>query len=461
MVTAQTSIREICHLMRRAGFGVNYKKLPQLSIKTYEEIVDDLINFGSESRFDDHLIRRYFLELNNSDTVNAWRGEWIYRMVNSKRPLEEKMALFWHHLFATSVGKSEHGPSSVIQIETFRTLALAKFEDILIAVARDPAMLFWLDNNENHLGEPNENWGRELLELFSMGVGNYTEDDIKQASRAFTGWTFTQPLPLDPYGRYDSDFHYNPEDHDNELKSFLGHTGNLNGEDIIRIIVKQNATATFIARHLYNFFIADEPQVPSWNITPPKDQEAIDFLVECFLTHKGDMREVMRQLFLSDFFRSSVATRVKSPAELVAGVVVTAGTHDFPNSSLPSLGSAAANMGQNLMTPPTVEGWHYGHEWIDGGTLNNRVNFAAIHISQAIEMGVFPLEELVDQGTQNNTNDLVEQCLYYLGMTEISDETRHELLDSSDDILNSKQDFKGKIISIARLIVSTIDYQFA
>ena len=113
------------------------------------------------------------------------------------------------------------------------------------------------------------------------------------------------------------------------------------------------------------------------------------------------------------------------------------------------------------MTPPTVEGWHYGHEWIDGGTLNNRVNFAAIHISQAIEMGVFPLEELVDQGTQNNTNDLVEQCLYYLGMTEISDETRHELLDSSDDILNSKQDFKGKIISIARLIVSTIDYQFA
>ena len=129
------------------------------------------------------------------------------------------------------------------------------------------------------------------------------------------------------------------------------------------------------------------------------------------------MREVMRQLFLSDFFRSSVATRVKSPAELVAGVVVTAGTHDFPNSSLPSLGSAAANMGQNLMTPPTVEGWHYGYEWIDGGTLNNRVNFAATHISQAIEMGVFPLEVLVDQGTQNNTNHLVDQCLYYLGMT--------------------------------------------
>ncbi|MFL2761810.1 MAG: DUF1800 family protein [Dehalococcoidia bacterium] len=461
MATTQTSTKEICHLMRRAGFGVNYKKLPQLTAKTYEEIVDDLINFECEPRFDDHIIRRYFLELNNSDTVNAWRGEWIYRMVNSKRPLEEKMALFWHHLFATSVGKSEHGPSSVIQIETFRRLALAKFEDILIAVARDPAMLFWLDNNENHLGEPNENWGRELLELFSMGVGNYTEDDIKQASRAFTGWTFTQPLPLDPYGRYSSDFYYNSDDHDNESKSFLGHTGNLDGEDIIQIIVKQSATATFIARHLYNFFVADEPQVPAWNITPAKDQDAIDFLVECFLTHEGNMREVMRQLFLSDFFRSSVSTRVKSPAELVAGVVVTAGTHDFPNSSLPSLGSAAANMGQNLMTPPTVEGWHYGSEWIDGGTLNNRVNFAAAHISQAISNGVFPLEELVDEGTQFTTKDLVDQCLYYLGLTEISDDTRHELLVSSDDILETKQDFKEKIISIARLIVSTIDYQFA
>ena len=448
--------------MRRAGFGINYKELPHLSAKTYEEIVEDLAHPERFPVFDDHLIRRYFLELNNSDTVNAWRGEWIYRMVNSKRPLEEKMSLFWHHLFATSVGKSEHGPSAVVQIETFRRLALGKFEDILNAVARDPAMLFWLDNNENHLREPNENWGRELLELFSMGVGNYTEDDIKQASRAFTGWTFTQPLPLDPYGRYGSEFHYDPDDHDNELKSFLGHAGNLNGEDIIRIIVKQSATATFVARHIYNFFVADEPQVPTWNIIPPKDQDAIDFLVECFLTSEGDMREVMKQLFLSNFFRSSVGTRVKSPAELVSGVVKTAGTHDFPNpGSLQSLGVVAANMGQNLMTPPTVEGWHYGSEWIDGGTLNNRVNFAATHISQAIASGVFPLEDLVDGSKKLDAKDIVDQCLYYLGLTEISDETRHELFDSAGDILQNEQSYKEKIISIARLIVSTIDYQFA
>ena len=127
-------------------------------------------------------------------------------MVNTERPLEEKMALFWHHVFATSVGKSEHGPSSKTQIDLFRRNAVSGIRTILVDLARDPAMIHWLDNSENHRDEPNENWGRELLELFSMGVGNYTEDDIKMASRAFTGWTFIQPIPLDPYGRYPSEF---------------------------------------------------------------------------------------------------------------------------------------------------------------------------------------------------------------------------------------------------------------
>ena len=192
---------------------------------------------------DDYVIRRYFLELNNADTVNTWRSHWLYRMINTRRPLQEKMALFWHHVFATSVGKSEHGPSSIEQINMFRRNALAAFKDILLELAKDPAMIFWLDNCENHNGEPNENWGRELLELFSMGVGNYTEDDIKNASRAFTGWTFTQPIPLDPYGRYSSEFLYLEQDHDNSEKSFLGETGNFNGEDILDIIATQPAAA--------------------------------------------------------------------------------------------------------------------------------------------------------------------------------------------------------------------------
>ena len=202
----QSGIALIAHLMRRAGFGFSNDELETLAGKPYDEIVDDLVHPERFPEVDEYSLRRYFLQLNNFDTVITWQGAWVYRMVNTQRPLEEKMTLFWHHIFATSVGKSEHGPSAVKQLETFRTNALGKYEEIIRSLAKDPAMIFWLDNNENHLGEPNENWGRELLELFSMGVGNYTEDDIKQASRAFTGWTFTQPLPLDPYGRYTSEF---------------------------------------------------------------------------------------------------------------------------------------------------------------------------------------------------------------------------------------------------------------
>ena len=149
-----------------------------------------------------------------------------------------------------------------------------------MGLAHDPAMVFYLDNCMSHKGAINENWGRELLELFSMGVGkdgelNYSEEDIKEAARAFTGWTVANAMPRYPYGRYLSTFVYDPKDHDDGQKTFFGETGNLNGEDIIRIIAKQPATARFVARHLYNYFVADEPQVPAWQHTPPRDPAAI------------------------------------------------------------------------------------------------------------------------------------------------------------------------------------------
>ena len=138
-----------------------------------------------------------------------------------------------------------------------------------------------------------------------MGVGNYTEDDIKDCSRAFTGWTFTQPPPLYPQGFYPAHFVLIEEEHDSGEKTFLGHTGNLNGDDIIDIIVQQPACAKFISRHLYNFFVADEPQVPSWNVTPPQDSDAIDMLSNAFLESDGDIRHVVRTLFNSDFFKEA------------------------------------------------------------------------------------------------------------------------------------------------------------
>ena len=265
---------------------------------------------------------------------------WIYRMVNTPRPLEEKIALFWHHVFATANYKCEHPPSMIHQINMFRRVGLSDLRTILTQLSKDPAMIYWLDNNENHKGEPNENYGRELLELFSMGVGNYTEEDIKMVGRAFTGWTFSQPIPLYTQGRYPSEFIYREDDHDESVKGFLGETGRFNGEDIIDIIVKQQATARFISRHLYNFFVADEPQVPAWNETPPQDTKAVDALIKAYFDSGGEIRSMLRVLFNSDFFKNARFKRVKSPTELVTGILKLVGTYRFPDHGVETYAGA-------------------------------------------------------------------------------------------------------------------------
>ena len=183
-------------------------------------------------------------------------------------------------------------------------------------------MLFWLDNNENHKDEPNENFGRELLELFSMGVGNYTEEDVKNSAYAFTGWSFVQPAHgAVPYGKWATRFEFRKEDHDFGEKTFLGVSGALDGTDIIDTVVEQPATARFISRHLYNFFVADEPPVAAWNEIPPRDPQAIDTLMLAYFESGGSIAHMLEVLFNSDFFVDARFEKVKSPTELVGGVV--------------------------------------------------------------------------------------------------------------------------------------------
>ena len=251
----------LAHLMRRAGFGATRDELEEMAEQGYDATVDQLLDYEDKPSVDEYMLYRYhpITEVPGGAAAPG-QANWMYFMLNSQRPLQEKVALFWHHVFATANNKSNHITSTTSQINMFRQIGMSDMGKILLGLSKDPAMLFWLDNNENHNGEPNENFGRELLELFSMGVGNYTEEDIKTAAKAFTGWTFTQPIPIYTQGRYPSEFVFVEEDHDNSVKTFLGETGNLNGQDIIEIIVKQPATARFVSRHMYNFFVADEPQ---------------------------------------------------------------------------------------------------------------------------------------------------------------------------------------------------------
>ena len=465
---ANTDLALIAHLMRRAGFGATRAELEQYAEHSYEETVEDLLHPERFPEVADDIIIRYWLELNNPDSVEPWNTRWLYRMVNTERPLEEKMALFWHHVFATSVGKSEHGQSSKTQIELFRKNAVSDMRTILVDLAKDPAMIHWLDNSENHRDQPNENWGRELLELFSMGVGNYTEEDIKMASRAFTGWTFIQPIPLDPYGRYPSDFVYREDDHDDSEKTFLGHSGRFNGEDIIEIIVQQPATARFICRHLYNFFVADEPQVPSWNDLPPRDPEAIEALCNSYFDSGGDIRVVLRVLFNSDFFKNARFAKVKSPTELVAGTIKLAGRHDFPEPSLHAAPAAAGLMGQHLMTPPTVEGWHTGREWIDCGTLAERVNFAVNELGDESLPGIREIaDRLAAEQRPLTPEEFVDHTLDLVGPMTVESHTRDALLDyanSGGDLLldtdSAREQSSARVARMVQFIVASVEYQF-
>jgi uncharacterized protein (DUF1800 family) len=460
----------MAHLLRRAGFGATREELEAYAARPYEEVVEELLHPESMPDMDDTTLRRYYPHLGaNIDNPQVWNGRWIWRMVNSKRPLEEKMALFWHHVFATGWTKSEHTPTMVRHIDMLRRNGLANFRTLLLDLSRDPAMIYWLDNNENHATSINENYGREILELFSMGIGNYSEQDIKECARAFTGWTFEHAIPLYPYGHYDSRFVYKAEDHDDGVKTFLGETGNFNGEDIVDIIARQEATARFISRHLYNFFVADEQQVPAWSVTDPVDPEAIKTLMKAFKDSDADIRSVMRVLFNSDFFKNARFTRVKAPIELVAGVIKLAGTHRDVEPGLTAFDGATRVMGQTLMDPPTVEGWHTGKEWIDGGTLTERINFAVSQLSDLNKPGPRGLIQRIEAfGRPLRPEEAVDNVLDYVGQLEVQPETRAALVDlasQSGELKFSTEEERAqsaeRIGRLLRLTVASREYQFA
>ena len=464
-MASREEIALVSHLMRRAGFGTTPDELEEYTAKGYDAVVDDMINPEQCPAIEEDIVTRYW----GGESAGIWVGTWIYRMANSRRPLVEKMALFWHHVLATGISKTEHPVSAIAQVQMFRQNGMSDLKTVLLEVAKDPAMIYWLDNNENRNGEPNENFGRELLELFSMGVGNYTEDDIKSASRAFTGWTFTQPIPLYPQGHFMAGFDFREDQHDDGVKTFLGETGRFNGEDIIDIVVKQPATARFICRHLYNFFVADEPQVPAWPIEPPRDPAAIDTLTKAYFDSDGDIRSILRVMFNSDFFKEAAFKKVKSPTELVAGILKLVGTHTTPVPGITRFAGATSLMGQQLLNPPTVEGWHTGKEWIDGGTLGERINFAMDEVGDATKPGIQEfIETLSDESRPLSPANFTDRCLDLMGPLTVDEGTRDTLVEYAEsggtlDFGTDEQREASvpRVLHMLQMITATREFQFA
>jgi uncharacterized protein (DUF1800 family) len=305
------------------------------------------------------------------------------------------------------------------------------------------------------------------LELFSLGAGNYTEKDVREASRAFTGWTFETKIPRAPYGRFPWKFEYRPEDHDDGEKEFLGHRGRLNGEDILDIVVQQPACGRFICRHLYNFFVADEPQVPAWPIEAPRDQKAMDTLVGAFRDAKFDIRSVLRVLFNSDFFKNARFQHVKSPAEVVVSTLRFVGGYEIPKPGYGELSMNTAYMGQDLLNPPSVEGWHTGKEWINSGSLMARINFMAEKIGDTSAPGVRGIIDRLKAKGSLSPEQLVDGCLDLLGPVEVGADTKQQLMSQANEWGQTSWD-NGKaqiadqhVGQMLQLIVATREYQFA
>jgi uncharacterized protein (DUF1800 family) len=279
---------------------------------------------------------------------------WADCMVATNHPLEEKMALFWHGHFATNEDKVRDYRKMLVQLELFHRYATGNFRKLLIGVAEDPAMLVFLDAAHNVKGAPNENFAREVMELFTMGVGHYTEKDIREGARAFTGW-------IDD----DLSFKVDHAKHDDREKTFLGHTGNFDGVDVLNIILEQKATANFIAGKIYRFFVRDD--------LSPSLQEHLGAVLR---DNDYEIAPLLRTIFLAKDFYSppSMGTRIKGPVELIVSTYRQLGLKELPG--IPDFNAASGELGQVLLDPPTVAGWAQGRAWITPGSLLERGNFA-------------------------------------------------------------------------------------
>lgn len=383
------------HLLHRAGFGGSPAQIRTVQGWGPQKAVDHLLDFDkipfeevSADAFDHDIMRPLNAE-ERGDIAKARRSGdeaavarlraqrqeaeridrqqarqiqqwWLKRMIETPRPLEEKMTLFWHGHFATSYRTIEDSYHMFKQNQLFRANAVGNFGKLLYEIIRDPAMIAYLDNNDSRKDKPNENLARELMELFSLGVGNYGEKDIKEGARALTGYTF-----------YDDEFAFQKQNHDDGAKAILGRSGKLDGDDFVTAILQNPACSRFMAAKLYRFFVADLPTGRP-EIDKPA-QSVIRELAATMVANKYNIKPVLKKLFLSEHFyeRVLMTDQIKSPAELVVGGVRSLNT---PVRDLGVLTDAMNLMGQNILFPPSVKGWDGGRSWINTATLFIRQN---------------------------------------------------------------------------------------
>lgn len=357
---------EAAHLLRRTSFGGTLAERRQIvELGPARAAIDRTSPPENESDY--ARVLEALAPLASTDTLEISQSIWLTRMLRDPRPFRELLTLFWHGHFATSVSKVGRTRLLVRQVDMLRESGQGRFGDIVTSVSRDPAMIVWLDGNANRRHHPNENYARELMELFMLGVGNYAESDVLEAARAFTGWH-------EHNGRY----RFNTHEHDDGAKSVLGRTGSLGGEDVIAACLEQPACGRFVGGKLFRFFVHPDP-----------DNALLEVIGRRYRESGHDTLALIRMLVGSRVFYSAQARRsiVMSPVMLAIGAARCLSLR--PDAT--ELANRLTGLGQSLYAPPSVKGWDGGRSWLNAATLIGRVNLAAELARRAASQ---PVEEL-------------------------------------------------------------------
>ncbi|GMV37158.1 MAG: hypothetical protein AMXMBFR61_16660 [Fimbriimonadales bacterium] len=468
----QTTRDKVTHLLRRAGLGASTSEVAEFEKLGVEGAVDRLLDFEKVDEGFDLPIEPFAREGRLAPpAVAVW---WTARMLMIRRPLQEKMVLFWHDHFACSGDKVNSGNLLYAQNQLFRRLATADFQTILTEVSKDPAMILYLDTQTNVRGRPNENYAREIMELFTLGEGNYTEADIQEAARAFTGWSIQRP-PATP-GEGDSlpiaTFVKRSRLHDGGIKKVLGQEGAFDGEDICRILVEHPACRRYICRKLWEFFAYASP-----------DESVIRALAERFSQSGYSVKAALRYIFTSKEFYSDRAERAlhKSPVDFVVGVCRALGIGGILSEAVKQnrtaglrglvvvrgLEQAMARMGQRLLYPPSVAGWDGGAAWINSATMVERMRLADMLFGSVpgVRMGRgVPARALFGDEPHQDVERAVDQALQVLD-ARLPREKRQILVDTVNKAggtaaLSDPAKCQGIARDVARLVFASPEYQF-
>jgi len=409
-------LRKVAHLHRRAGFGATWVELLRDREAGPDASVDRLFHPSEPSAEEAEAIEA-MRRVASHDLLKVC---WLHRILYWPDPLREKLTLFWHGHFATSVKKVDSVALMDQQNEMLRARALGSFAALLEAVIDDPAMLIWLDGGTSKKDKPNENFAREFLELFTLGVGHYTERDVREAARAFTGW-----VRQDSRGGFQETptFTHDPAQVDDGPKTFLGREGRWGPSDIVRITLERPEAATYLARKLYRWFVSEAG-------TP--DPELIEPLAEEVRRNEFAIGPIVEVILRSKHFysRATYRQRIKSPVEFSAGLVRKL---EVPRPALNPLALSAAcdAQGQELFAPPNVEGWVGGTVWINSSTLLERTNWAADIIWGRSENGLAPFDPLAWAARSKLRPDRASGALLDLLLEgELGDEARRLVLDA-------------------------------